>query len=338
VMSTDSEHKSAGEFARQADPDRRSVLQGIVGAAVAGTGLAGAGLAIREAQQTDPRRSAIELPNAVSSIRLAINGSAVELTVPNQRTLLLSLREDLGLTATKKGCNIGQCGACTILLDGAPGYSCMTLAKDAVGHDVTTLEGLERNGILHPVQQGFIDKMGSQCGMCTNGMIMCGVGLLQRNPSPSAEEIRLAISGVLCRCGNYPHEVESILAAAGPAATRSPVVTLAGLLPPFPNAAPVVPAVIEKVADSARLRSLDVDRPALDGFAKATGRARYAGDFGFSSRRSISQSVVCQSPPLALCACGSRSHRCERGTQATRLSGHGDRRRRTGHPRRPPAP
>src|SRR3977135_3589385 len=116
-MLRDTERASGGEYWRNAGPDRRSVLQGIVGTTFAGAGLAGAGVAIRQAQQADPRQLANERPDVMSSIRLVINGSAVDLTVPDRRTLLLSLREDLGLTGTKKGCNIGQCGACTVLLD-----------------------------------------------------------------------------------------------------------------------------------------------------------------------------------------------------------------------------
>src|SRR6185503_12100448 len=147
-------------------------------------------------------------------IELLVNGTSRKLNVPHHRTLLLALREDLGLPGTKKSCNLGQCGACTVLMDGLPVYSCLMLAMDAAGHDLLTVEGLEKNGALHPVQEGFIEKMGSQCGHCTPGMIMSAVGLLLQNPAPSADDVRVALSGNLCRCGNYPHEIESVLAAA----------------------------------------------------------------------------------------------------------------------------
>ncbi len=129
--------------------------------------------------------------------------------------MLLVLREDLGLTGTKKGCNLGECGACTVLEDGRPIYACLKLAKEAVGRQITTIEGLEKDGRLHPVQQAFIDHAGSQCGFCSPAMIMSGAALLLENPHPTPEQVRMAISGVVCRCGNYPHEVEAILAAAG---------------------------------------------------------------------------------------------------------------------------
>src|SRR5206468_7716390 len=122
---------------------------------------------------------------------------------------------DLSLTGTKKSCNLGQCGACTVLMNGLPIYSCFTLALDAVGHEITTIEGISRDGKLHPVQEGFIKHMGSQCGHCTPGMIMSGVALLAKNPHPSAEDVKLALSGNLCRCGNYPNEIAGVLAGAG---------------------------------------------------------------------------------------------------------------------------
>jgi CO/xanthine dehydrogenase Mo-binding subunit/aerobic-type carbon monoxide dehydrogenase small subunit (CoxS/CutS family) len=264
-------------------PSRRSLLQGLAGGTVAAAGLAGIGTVLaHNAERVYPDDQANERAAQSGAIELKVNGKTVNVHVPDQRTLLLALREDLGLTGTKKGCNMGQCGACTVLLDGEPAYSCFTLAKDAVGHEITTIEGLEKNGALHPVQQGFIDKMGSQCGMCTTGMIMCGAALLAKNPSPSLDEVKFAISGVLCRCGNYPHEVAGILAAAqhgGKAANVIPAKS--GLLPPFPGAPASPEAKSDKVGDSAQFSHLGKRGPAIDGYAKATGRARYAGDIGF---------------------------------------------------------
>ena len=150
-----------------------------------------------------------------ADIELRINGETRAIRVPHQRTLLLALREDLGLTGTKKSCNLGQCGACTVLMDGLPIYSCMLLALDAAGHDVTTIEGVGEQGALHPVQEGFVRHMGSQCGHCTPGMVMSGVALMQQNPQPTPDDVRQALSGNLCRCGNYRNEIAAILSAAG---------------------------------------------------------------------------------------------------------------------------
>ncbi|HUS20237.1 MAG TPA: molybdopterin cofactor-binding domain-containing protein [Terriglobales bacterium] len=148
-------------------------------------------------------------------LTLNVNGKAYPLQTEDRRTLLLALRDDLNLTGTKRGCNLGQCGACTVLLDGDPVYSCMMLARDAEGRKVTTIEGVSGAGeTLHPVQQAWVDKMGSQCGHCSPGMIMSAVALLKENTHPSEADVRHALGGNLCRCGNYPKEVEAVLAAA----------------------------------------------------------------------------------------------------------------------------
>ena len=144
-------------------------------------------------------------------IELAVNGRMHALRLPHQRTLLLAIREDLGLTGTKKSCNLGQCGACTVLMDGLPVYSCMILALDATGHDLTTIEGIGPNGGLHPVQDAFVRHMGSQCGHCTPGMILPGVALIERTAQPTPEQVRQALSGTLCRCGNYRNEIAAVL-------------------------------------------------------------------------------------------------------------------------------
>jgi CO/xanthine dehydrogenase Mo-binding subunit/aerobic-type carbon monoxide dehydrogenase small subunit (CoxS/CutS family) len=268
------------------NPRRRSFLQGAAGGAVGLVGLAGTGgMLYLNARSTDPSREQQAVAEAAptTSIELKVNGRTVSLEVPDQRTLLLALREDLGLTGTKKGCNMGQCGACTVWMDGDPVYACFTLAKDAVGHEITTIEGLAKHGKLHPVQAGFIEKMGSQCGMCTTGMIMAGAGLLARNPSPTREEVRFALSGVLCRCGNYPHEVEGVLAGVGAGAARmtAPIPVKSGLLPPFPAAAASPQEHTVQAPESGKFKHLGKEGPALDGYDKATGRARYAGDYGF---------------------------------------------------------
>jgi len=147
-------------------------------------------------------------------IQLTINGEPVEAAVEPNRTLLQFLREDLGLTGTKHGCGLGDCGACTVILDGAPVNSCLVLAVQARGREVLTIEGLAEDGRLHPIQQAFVDKGAIQCGFCTPGMILSAKALLEANPKPTEYEIRTAISGNLCRCTGYQKIVEAIQEAA----------------------------------------------------------------------------------------------------------------------------
>ncbi|MDY6974487.1 MAG: (2Fe-2S)-binding protein [Thermodesulfobacteriota bacterium] len=147
-------------------------------------------------------------------IELKVNGHAYEVAITPNRTLLEVLRGDIGLTGTKEGCDLGECGACTVLMDGRPVQSCLVLAVAAQGKDILTIEGLAKDGKLDSLQQSFVDHGGIQCGFCGPGMIMSAKGLLNRNPSPSEKEIRTAISGNLCRCTGYAKIVESIEAAA----------------------------------------------------------------------------------------------------------------------------
>jgi len=148
-------------------------------------------------------------------LTLRVNGCARRLHLDGRRTLLDALREDLGLTGTKKGCDQGACGACTVLLDGMRVLSCLLLAAQCDGRDVTTIEGLARDGQLHPVQEAFIRHDGFQCGYCTPGQIMSAVALLGEGGAGSDEEIREFMSGNLCRCGAYPNIVAAIREAAG---------------------------------------------------------------------------------------------------------------------------
>lgn len=143
-----------------------------------------------------------------------INGEIYEEEIDDRRTLLEVLRENFSLMGTKKGCNEGECGACTVLLDGKPVASCLVLAVEAQGKKIETVEGLSRNGELHPLQQTFIEHGAFQCGFCTPGMLMSAKGLLNENPNPSEEEVRKAISGNLCRCTGYNMIVEAVLDAA----------------------------------------------------------------------------------------------------------------------------
>lgn len=144
------------------------------------------------------------------TIRLTVNGEEKTLTIGVQQTLLEVLREDLGLTGTKKGCNQGECGACTVLLDGKPVSSCLLLAVKADGKTVLTIEGLAQAGELHPMQQAFNEKGAIQCGFCSPGMILVAKSLLERNPNPSTQEIKEAIAGNICRCTGYLQIIEAI--------------------------------------------------------------------------------------------------------------------------------
>lgn len=147
-------------------------------------------------------------------ITLIVNGKKHSLVVETQDTLLHVLREKLNLTGAKETCNRGECGGCTVLLDGIPVYSCFTLAIRADGKNITTIEGLATEGKLHPVQQAFIQKDAYQCGFCTPGFIMSSVALLEKNKNPTTEEIKTALSGNLCRCGNYFKIYDAISAAS----------------------------------------------------------------------------------------------------------------------------
>lgn len=147
-------------------------------------------------------------------LTLQVNGDTYELEVRPQWSLLEVLRDQLDLTGTNDGCRTGNCGACTVLLDGRPITSCLILAVDADGHQVTTIEGLSVNGELHPLQRAFVERGAIQCGYCTPGMILSAYALLQNNPRPTEEEVRYALVGNLCRCTGYAKIIEAILAVA----------------------------------------------------------------------------------------------------------------------------
>jgi aerobic-type carbon monoxide dehydrogenase small subunit (CoxS/CutS family) len=147
-------------------------------------------------------------------IELIVNGTRRRLEADPQRSLLTVLREDLDLTGAKYGCGEGQCGACTVLIDGQATRSCLTKLGALAGKSVTTIEGLETGGQLHPLQQAFLDAGAMQCGYCTAGMIVAGASLLRRNPDPEEPEIRRALEGNVCRCGTYTRIVAAVRAAA----------------------------------------------------------------------------------------------------------------------------
>lgn len=146
-------------------------------------------------------------------LRCEINGKPVSVATSPTRKLLQVLREDLGLTGTKRSCEIGRCGACMVLIDGKPVNSCLTMAYQCSGKSITTIEGIAREGELHPVQQCFLEEGGYQCGYCTPGMIVSVTALLKRNPKPTEDEIEEALSGNLCRCTGYGGILRSIARA-----------------------------------------------------------------------------------------------------------------------------
>ena len=156
--------------------------------------------------------------NVERLISLNVNGRTRRVDVLPQETLAYTLRYKLGLTGTKIGCNRGECGACTLMIDGVTNYSCSTLTHSVRGREITTIEGLQAaDGTLHPVQQAFIDELSPQCGFCTPGQVMSAVALLNENPKPTREEVRQAMSGNICRCGAYDHYLNGVMRASGQA-------------------------------------------------------------------------------------------------------------------------
>jgi isoquinoline 1-oxidoreductase subunit alpha len=147
-------------------------------------------------------------------MELIVNQKHYRLQVHEDRMLLWVLRDDLGLTGSKYGCGEGQCGACTVLIDGEPTRSCITTAVSVAGKPITTIEGLAQNGRLHPLQDAFMQADAMQCGYCTPGMIVSGAALLKKNPHPSETEIKQAMHGHVCRCGTYPRIVAAVQMAA----------------------------------------------------------------------------------------------------------------------------
>ncbi len=189
---------------------RREFLK-VTGAGAALTEL----LSVQTTEAVAAPQKLVRVPkNQTVPVTLRVNGKIYKLQLEPRVTLLDALRNRLNLTGTKKVCNMGECGACTVLMDGKPVNSCMILAVDAEGHDIVTIEGLARDGKLHPVQEAFVEHDAMQCGFCTPGFIMAAVGLLNRNKAPTLEEIRKALSGNICRCGVYPRILEAVADAA----------------------------------------------------------------------------------------------------------------------------
>jgi xanthine dehydrogenase YagT iron-sulfur-binding subunit len=191
---------------------RRDFLKGLGGGAV-GTAVISTGLL-----KADPAQAYVsEASGGVgtkSVVNLKVNGKNYRVEVEHRSTLAEVLRDELGLTGTKIGCDRGECGACTVIINGRNHYSCSQLAVWMDGKEIITIEGLAQKGKLDPVQEAFIEHDGPQCGFCTSGQIMSGKALLLKNSKPSEAQVRRALSGNLCRCGNYNREVEAVLAAA----------------------------------------------------------------------------------------------------------------------------
>lgn len=190
---------------------RREFLEGAGAALVAAAAvppLGASSLAASRAAPTAPAAS-------TTTIRLTVNGQSHRLEVEDRWTLVELLRDHLELTGTKIGCNRGECGACTVLMNGKPTYACSQLAVWADGATIQTVEGLPRDGELSPLQRAFMDHNGPQCGFCTSGQLMTATALLESNPDPTPDEIRAAMVGNLCRCSNYNAIVEAVM-SVGP--------------------------------------------------------------------------------------------------------------------------
>jgi len=211
-MSDPSDHLKSTEHATASSPEqgaeltRREFLQntgvGVVATAVTPAVISGASAQAQDADGVEG-----------TSITLTVNGKQHELTVQDHWTLVELLRDHLQLTGTKVGCNRSECGACTVLVDGTPMYSCSQLAVWMDGRSVMTVEGLAQNGRLSPVQRAFVDHNGPQCGFCTPGQLMTATALLASNPEPTADQVKSALVGNLCRCSNYNAIVEAVVAA-----------------------------------------------------------------------------------------------------------------------------
>ena len=187
---------------------RRDFLEGAGATAVVTTAVPMLGISAANAQQAD---NAASVPT--TSIRLTVNGVSHSVDVEDRWTLVEVLRDQLDLTGTKIGCDRSECGACTVLMNGTPVYSCSQLAVWADGAEITTVEGLAQNGQLSTLQQAFVDNNGPQCGFCTPGQLMTATALLNNSQSPNSDEVRSALVGNLCRCSNYNALVEAVVSA-----------------------------------------------------------------------------------------------------------------------------
>jgi xanthine dehydrogenase YagT iron-sulfur-binding subunit len=204
--------KKSSEEPNPKTTSRRAFLKG-AGVTTAGTVALSSGLlSFTTIDSTDAKNEVLGPDEVMMEVK--VNGRLQKLAVEPRMTLAEMLRDRLHLTGTKIGCDRGSCSACTVMLEGKPICSCMMLALDANGKEITTVEGLAKDGKLHPVQEAFIEHDATMCGFCTPGMVMSCAALLDRNPNPSLEDVKQATSGNLCRCGTYPKVFEATLAAA----------------------------------------------------------------------------------------------------------------------------
>jgi xanthine dehydrogenase YagT iron-sulfur-binding subunit len=193
------------------DPPRGVSRRAFIQSAGAG---AIATVALANAEASPPAEQAMLRPEDMTAVSLTVNGRTHRMLVEPRWSLLYVIRERLGLVGSKVGCERGECGACTVLINGQPRYACMTLALEAEGTDVTTVEGLMHGEALGPVQQAFVEKDAFQCGYCTPGQIVAAEGLLRANPNPDIDQIREGMSGNVCRCGAYGHICHAVERAA----------------------------------------------------------------------------------------------------------------------------
>lgn len=211
------ETQSVQDPLKQSPVSRRSFLKGI-GATTLATGSLGPAALAAEVEKLDPEKTYGPGPVPIS---LKINGEVKKLSLEPRVTLLDALRNHLPLTGSKEVCDRATCGACTVLLNGAPTYACMTLALEAQGVEITTIEGLAPDGKLTPIQEAFVSCDALMCGFCTPGFVMSLTALVQKNPKPSEADVKKACSGNLCRCGTYPKIFQAALQAVGVEKTQN---------------------------------------------------------------------------------------------------------------------
>ena len=209
-MSTDSRDE---ESSPHSAATRRQFIKAVIASGAVATSGARLGDAAAAPQAKPPPSSSAATGDRLMTLR--VNGRDRRVDVLPHETLLQTLRGKLGLTGTKNGCNHGECGACTVLVDDVAVYACSTLTRRMRGRSIVTIEGLEGpNGALHPVQRAMLEELAPQCGFCTPGQILSAVALLKANPHPTREEVRRALAGNLCRCGAYDHYLNGVLRAA----------------------------------------------------------------------------------------------------------------------------
>jgi len=208
--------------------DRRTFLKGLGTSAVAVASVQVGAMADEITKAAGPGGAGLQGPGPVP-VTLTINGEKKNFQLEPRVTLLDALRNYGPLTGTKEVCDRATCGACSVLIDGKPAYSCMKLAIDSQGREITTIEGLAKNGQMTPVQQAFIDCDALMCGFCTPGLVMATTALLAENPKPTESEIKRACSGNLCRCGTYPHVIKAALKASGQSVTNNTTVIQYGV-------------------------------------------------------------------------------------------------------------